>query len=77
MAFVDSKKFKYPAEDECLVRRLGVGLMRIWPELPPELKQKVMDEAHTAWDREFHVSHLDDKMESLLKRFASAGPHKP
>ena len=54
-----------------LVRRLGVGMMRIWPELPPDLKQKVLTEAHTAWDREFHVSHLDDKLEAILKRFGA------
>lgn len=77
MAFVESTSFKYPAEEECLVRRLGVGLMRIWPELPPDLKQKVMAETHSAWDREFHVSHLDDKLEALIKRFAAAGPKKP
>lgn len=77
MAFVDTKLFKYPAEDECLVRRLGVGLMRVWPELPPELRQKVLAEAHTAWDREFHVSHLDDKLEGMIKRFAAGAPRKP
>jgi hypothetical protein len=71
MAFVEQKTFKYPAEEECLVRRLGVGLMRIWPELPPDLKQKVLAEAHTGWDREFHVSHLDDKLEAILKRYGT------
>jgi hypothetical protein len=71
MAFAEQKTFKYPAEEECLVRRLGMGLMRIWPELPPDLKQKVLAEAHATWDREFHVSHLDDKLEAILKRYGT------
>lgn len=77
MSFAHEKVFKYPAEEECLVRRLGVGMMRIWPELPPDLKQKVLSEAHTAWDREFHVSHLDDKLEAILKRYGARARDKP
>lgn len=69
MALTQQKTFKYPAEDECLVRRLGVGLMHVWPSLAPEVREKILEEAHIAWDREFYVSHLDDKLESLIKRY--------
>ena len=38
MALGEDKVFKYPAEDECLVRRLGSGVMAAWPHLPPEAR---------------------------------------
>jgi hypothetical protein len=34
MPFVEDKQFRYPAEDECLVRRLGSGVIAAWPYLP-------------------------------------------
>jgi len=68
MAFVEPKTFKYPSEDECLVRRLGAAVIMVWAGLPPEAQQKILAEARLVWDREFHVSHLPDKLESILKR---------
>jgi hypothetical protein len=73
MAFVESKVFKYPSEDECLVRRLGVGLMSVWPNLPPEAREKILAEAASAWDREYQVSKLPDKLESMIKRYNTRG----
>lgn len=73
MAYVETKSFKYPAEDECLVRRLGVGLMSVWPSLPPDTKEKILAEANAAWDREYYVSQLPTKLESILKRFNVRG----
>jgi hypothetical protein len=71
MAFVEPKIFKYPAEDECLVRRLGSAVIASWAGLPDEVRNKLLAEARTAWDREFHVSHLPDKLEAILKRRVS------
>ena len=68
MAIVETKVFKYPSEDECLVRRLGAAVITIWAGLPPDAQQKILAEARLVWDREFHVSHLPDKLESILKR---------
>ena len=68
MAIVETKVFKYPSEDECLVRRLGAVAIMVWAGLPPEAQQKILAEAKLVWDREFHVSHLPDKLESILKR---------
>jgi hypothetical protein len=69
MSHIETKTFKYPSEDECLVRRLGVGLMSVWPSLPPDTKEKIMAEAGVAWDREFYVSQLPAKLEAIVKRF--------
>ena len=69
MAAIAEHVFKYPAEDECLVRRLGSGVMAVWPSLPPEIREKILAEAKGAWDREFHVPKLVDRLESIIKRY--------
>jgi hypothetical protein len=66
--FLDQKMFKYPSEDECLVRRLGAGVIAAWATLPENVQDKILAEARTAWDREYHVSHLGDKLEALIRR---------
>ena len=68
MAFVEEKQFKYPAEDECLVRRLGSGVIAAWPHLPREAQEAIFAEAKMAWDREHFVSKLPAKLEAILKR---------
>ncbi len=68
MAIVEDKSFKHPAEDECLVRRLGSGVIAAWPGLPPEVREKIMAEATRAWDREHFVSKLPSKLEAIIKR---------
>jgi hypothetical protein len=59
---------KYPSEDECLVRRLGSAVVAAWPGLPEDVRNKLMAEARAAWDREFHVPHLNDRLETLVRR---------
>lgn len=68
MALVQEKQFKYPAEDECLVRRLGAGVMAVWPHLPPEARDKILEAAKLAWDREFGVTNLPDKLAAIIRR---------
>ena len=68
MAFAEEKVFKYPAEEECLVRRLGSGLIAAWPKLPREVQELIFEEAKGAWDREFHVSKLTDQMAAIIRR---------
>ncbi len=68
MAFVQEKEFKYPAEDECLVRRLGSGVIAAWPHLPPEVRAKILHEAKIAWDREHFVSKLPAKLDAIIRR---------
>ncbi len=68
MAFVEDKSFKYPAEDECLVRRLGSGVIAAWPGLPPEARAKIMEQAQIAWDREHFVSKLPGKLDGIIRR---------
>jgi hypothetical protein len=67
-ALGEENVFKYPAEDECLVRRLGSGVMAAWPHLPREAQEKIFAEAKIAWDREHFVSKLPDKMNAIIKR---------
>jgi hypothetical protein len=68
MALNDPKIFKYPAEDECLVRRLGSALIALWAQLPPDQKEKLLAEAGLVWDREYHVSQLPAKLEAIIRR---------
>ncbi len=68
MPFVEEKNFKYPAEDECLVRRLGAGVIAAWPHLPREAQEAIFAEAKQAWDREHSVSKLPDKLTAIIKR---------
>ena len=68
MAFVQDKQFRYPAEEEALVRRLGSAVITAWPHLPREVQEKIFDEAKIAWDREHFVSKLSDKMTAIIKR---------
>jgi hypothetical protein len=68
MAFVEEKQFKYPAEDECLVRRMGSGVIAAWPHLPPEVREKILAEAKMAWDREHFVTKLGDKLAAIIRR---------
>lgn len=68
MPFVDDKQFRYPAEDECLVRRLGSAVITAWPHLPRDVQEKIFDEAKLAWDREHFVSKLSSKLDSIIRR---------
>jgi hypothetical protein len=40
--------FKYPSEDECLVRRLGSAVLASWTALSPELQERILVEAVSA-----------------------------
>jgi hypothetical protein len=62
------KVFKYPSEDECLVRRLGAGVLSVWVSLDPEMQQRILAAAGDAWDREYNVSKLPQKLEAFVKR---------
>jgi hypothetical protein len=68
MASVEDRVFKYPAEDECLVRRLGSGVIAAWAALPEEARDRILAEARAAWDREFHVPRLNDRLEAIIRR---------
>jgi hypothetical protein len=60
--------FKYPSEDECLVRRLGAAVIAAWAGLPENVRDKLMAEARAAWDREYYVSHLNDRLDQVVRR---------
>ncbi len=60
--------FKYPSEDECLVRRLGAAVIASWAGLPENVREKLMSEARAAWDREYYVSHLNDRLDQVVRR---------
>lgn len=61
-------QFKYPAEDETYVRRLGSGVLSVWPSLAPEVQQKILQEAAQVWDREYGQSGLSQKLETFVRR---------
>lgn len=60
--------FKYPAEDECLLRRLGSAAIACWSTLPENVRDMILAEARAAWDREYYVSHLGDRLEAVVRR---------
>lgn len=70
MAFVEEHRFRYPAEEECLVRRLGSGVIAAWKQLPEESRDRILEEARTAWDREYHVPRLPERLEAVIRRGA-------
>lgn len=67
--------FKYPSEDEAYVRRFGAALVLHWQEIPEDLRIKLMAEAITVWDREYHVPQIAKKLETFLRRHQP--PAKP
>lgn len=68
MSYVQERVFKYPAEEECLVRRLGSGVIAAWAALPEEARERILAEARTAWDREYHVPKLNERLEGIIRR---------
>lgn len=67
-AYKARRGFRYPSEDECYVRRFGSAVLATWSMLPPELQQRILAEAASAWDREYGVAQLPQKLESFVKR---------
>ena len=63
------KLFKYPSEEEALVRRLGSAVLAAWSTLPEDARQRIKAEALSAWDREYHVPSLEKKLEAFIKRY--------
>jgi len=72
----DQFAFKYPSEDEPYVRRLGSALLVHWAELPEELRVKILAEAATVWDREFHIPQIARKLDTFVKRHQLRLPEK-
>lgn len=64
----DQFSFKYPSEDEPYIRRLGSALLNHWAELPEDLKMRILAEAATVWDREFHIPQIARKLDTFVKR---------
>ncbi len=63
--------FRYPSEDESIVRRLGSALLANWAALPDELREKILADAASAWDREYNVRQIAQKLEAFVKRHPS------
>jgi hypothetical protein len=70
MAIVEERSFKYPAEEECLVRRLGSGVIAAWNHLPEDAQGRILQEARLAWDREYFVKRLPERLEAVIRRGA-------
>jgi hypothetical protein len=70
MAIVEERSFKYPAEEECLVRRLGSGVIAAWNHLPEDAQGRILQEARLAWDREYFVKRLPERLETIIRRGA-------
>jgi hypothetical protein len=73
----DQFALKYPSEDEPYIRRLGSALLLHWSELPEELRIKIIDEAATVWDREFHIPQITRKLDTFVKRHLARKPAEP
>jgi hypothetical protein len=73
----DQFAFKYPSEDEPYIRRLGSALLNHWAELPEDVRAKILAEAATVWDREFHIPQISKKLETFVRRHQSRRTEKP
>jgi hypothetical protein len=62
------KLFKYPSEDETFVRRIGAGALACWAAIPSEIRDRILAEAAMAWDREYNVGKLPQKLDEFVKR---------
>ena len=62
-------KYKYPSEEEFLVRRLGAAVLSMWSSLPPDLQNSILAKGLVVWDRERDVPKLAQKLESFVKRY--------
>jgi hypothetical protein len=51
---------------------LGSAVIVSWNELPREAQEKLYAEARVAWDREFHVPRLAERLSAILRRNSSA-----
>ena len=60
--------WKYPSEDETLMRRLGSATLSLWPSLPPEIQERLLAEAGQVWDREYNLPNLPAKLQAFVKR---------
>jgi hypothetical protein len=60
---------KYPSEDEPYVRRIGSAALMHWSEIPEEVRARIMAEAASVWDREFHIPQIARKLEAFIKRY--------
>ncbi|MBI3678219.1 MAG: hypothetical protein HY243_16540 [Proteobacteria bacterium] len=69
MKFPAKKVFKYPSEEEFYVRRLGSALLANWSSLSSEQREKIAADAVSAWDREYGVSQLAQKLDAFIKRY--------
>jgi hypothetical protein len=65
---VETRQFKYPAEDETFVRRLGSAALTLWVSLPADVQKSLLAEASLVWDREYNVPNLPAKLEAFVKR---------
>jgi len=63
------KIFKYPSEEEYLVRRFGTALLTLWSTLPRDTQDEILAQAAIVWDRERDVPKLAQKLEGFVKRF--------
>ena len=65
----DQFAYKYPSEDEPFIRRLGSATLLHWSAIPEEVRTKILTEASTVWDREFHIPQIARKLEAFVKRY--------
>ena len=64
----DEFAHKYPSEDEPYIRRLGSALLAHWAEVPEDLRVKILAEAATVWDREYHIPQIGKKLDTFIRR---------
>jgi hypothetical protein len=64
----DEFAHKYPSEDEPYIRRLGAALLAHWAEIPEDVRVKILAEAATVWDREYHIPQIAKKLEAFIRR---------
>ena len=50
------------------MRRLGSGVLSIWAQLSPHIRVKILEEANLAWDREYGIPNLPQKLDAFMKR---------
>ena len=50
------------------MRRIGAGALACWSAIAPEVRERILAEAALAWDREYNVGKLPQKLDEFVKR---------
>ena len=81
MAIVESNAFKYPAEEECLVRRLGSGVIAAWTSCRKNRREPILARRASPGTANYNIPRLNDRLDGssavASRGYGAAGDGAP